>query len=425
MARDASPDVAIIGGGVIGCACAWLLARAGCSVALYERGRIAGEASGAAAGILAPLAESHEAGPFATLAVAGLRAFAEEMPVLAEESGIDPQYRLTGVLRLALADGDIAPLRAAAAWQSTDVLGPRWVDADALARLEPALTQSRGALLSEREGQVRPALLTRALAAAAQRRGAQLHKFAEVAGPALTDDAGAPGGAPAAGARRVLGIRFQNGDLQPAGAVLLAGGAWSGALAGPAGDSVPVRPVKGQYAILSPVGAPLRRVVFGGAGYLVPRPDGTIYAGATMEEAGFDRRVTLDGLAAVLQIARSLAPGLAEAEVLATGAGLRPASRDGLPVLGAVPECAGLYVASGHFRNGVLLSLITARLLTSLLTKETPALSLAPFAPRLMRTVNGSGPMAGPGPTDEPATHGARVTETVPASPGTRPAMRS
>ena len=375
MTTPSGPDVAIIGGGVIGCACAWTLARAGASVALYERGRLASEASGASAGILAPLAESDSPGPFARLAVAGLRAFGEEIESLVAESGIDPEYRRSGVLRMALTVEDAAGLRAAATWQTNQSLGLRWLDAGALAELEPALAPSHGALFSIEEGMVRPPLLVRALATAAARHGARIHEQVEVAEAALT------GG-------RVAGVRLATGVVKPADAVLLTGGAWSGSVAGPAAPAVPVYPVKGQYALLSVVPRPLRHVVFAGHGYLVPRVDGTIYAGATQENAGYDRRVTADGLSAVLEMAREILPALGDAEVVGSGAGLRPGSADGLPILGAMPGVEGLYAAAGHYRNGVLLSLITGRLMADVIMGREPSLSMEPFSPaRHLQTV--------------------------------------
>jgi glycine oxidase len=364
----ASPEVAIIGGGVIGCACAWALSRAGAGVTLYERNRLATEASGASAGILAPLAESHSPGAFARLAVAGLRAFAEEIDDIVAESSIDPEYRRCGVIRLAADARDAESLRRASEWQANHALGLRWLDARQVSELEPALAPSHGAMISAEEGQVRPPLLVRALATAAAYHGARIVEHTEVAAPAIA------GG-------RAAGVQLAQGVVKPADLVLLAGGAWSAALAGPAAAAVPVLPVKGQYALLTIVPRPLRHVVFAGHGYLVPRVDGTIYAGATEEDAGYDRRVTVDGLAAVLEMARAILPTLRDAEVTGSGAGLRPGSADGLPILGPVPGVDGLFVASGHYRNGVLMSLITARLMTALILGREPELPLAPYAP--------------------------------------------
>jgi glycine oxidase len=358
------PDVAVVGGGVIGCACAWALARAGAAVALYERGGIGAEASGASAGVLGPLAESVQPGPAAELAVAGLREFESAMATIVEESGIDPEYHRCGVIRMALDPGDVAGLRAALRWQADRGLGLRWVEPAEIAAIEPALAPAHGGLISRDEAQVRPALLTRALANAAARHGARLHEHVAVAEPAVM-------------AGRVTGVRLGDGTVRPAGAVLIAGGVWSGALVGTA----PVRPVKGQYALLSALPQPLRHIVFVGHSYLVPRLDGTIYAGATMEDAGYDRRVTVEGLRGVLEMARTILPALGDAEVIGSGAGLRPGSADGLPILGAVPGVEHLYVATGHFRNGVLMSLITARLMTELMLHGEPSMSLAAFSP--------------------------------------------
>jgi glycine oxidase len=152
---------------------------------------------------------------------------------------------------------------------------------------------------------------------------------------------------------------------------------------------VPVYPVKGQFVKLQIVPRPLRHVVFAGHGYLVPRVDGTIYAGATQEDAGYDRRVTAAGLGAVLEMARAILPALAEAEVIGSGAGLRPGSADGLPIIGVVPGLDGLYVAAGHYRNGVLMSLITGRLIGELIQGREPSLPLAPFSPRRHITAMG------------------------------------
>jgi glycine oxidase len=361
-------DVAVIGGGVIGCACAWMLARAGLKVALYERGALAGEATGASAGILAPLAESHTPGPFADLAVAGLRAFREEIDALVEESGIDPEYRRTGVLRLALDRAAAAALERAAAWQDNHGLGLRWLGAEQVRTFAPELAPSFGGLLAADEGAVRPALLARALATAAVRRGAGVHEFAERVTPVVAHG-------------RATGVQLASGVIEPAGAVLVTGGAWSGATLAELRPAAPVRPVRGQYVLLRPA-TPPRLVVFGGGGYILPRADGTVYAGATEEpEAGYDRRVTAGGVAAVLAMARALMPSLAEAEVAGMGAGVRPGSVDGLPALGAVPSVERLFVAAGHFRNGVLMSLISGRVLTDLITGREPPLPVAAFSP--------------------------------------------
>jgi glycine oxidase len=362
-----SADVAVVGGGVVGCAVAWCLARAGVSVSLFERGSLGGEASGVSAGMLAPLAESSTPGPFAELALAGLRAFDEELEALCETSGLDPEYRRCGVLRLALEEADVRALQEAAAWQANARLELRWLEPRQVASLEPGLAPCRGALLSPREGHLHPGRLTLALAVAAARCGAVLHEHSPPVLPWVAHD-------------RLQGL-LVNGERRPFGTVVLAAGAWSGAWAAALGFNLPVRPVKGQMLLVRAVPPPVRHIVFAGHSYLVPRADGTMYVGATQEEAGFDRRVTLAAVRSLAAHAATVAPALAGAEVVGMGAGLRPGSDDGLPIIGRAPGMENLILATGHFRNGVLLSLITGRLVAALVQGQSPELPIDSFSP--------------------------------------------
>lgn len=361
-----APDVAIVGGGVIGCAAAWYLARAGMRVELFERGVLGGEATAASAGILAPLAESVAPGPFVELALAGLHAFEQDIEALRGDSVVDPEYRVSGVLRLAADEAGARALQQAAAWQANARLDLRWLAPGQVAALEPGLAACAGGLLSPREGHVNPPRLTAALAAAAANRGAALHEHCPPLLPWVE------GG-------RVRGL-VAGGERRPAGHVLLAAGAMSGAWAEALGLRLPVRPVKGQMLLLRPPRPPLRHVVFAGHGYLVPRADGTVYVGATQEEAGFDRRVTAAGLQELTAVAGALVPALRDAELVRAGAGLRPGTADDLPILGAAPGADGLLIATGHFRNGILMSLITGRIVAALARGEAPELPLAAFS---------------------------------------------
>lgn len=359
-------EVAIVGGGVIGLAAAWALTRAGARVELFERGALAGEATAASAGILAPLAESVTPGPFVELALAGLHSFPEEIEALKDDSGLDPEYRRCGVLRLGLDAAAAESLRSAAAWQANAKLDLRWLEPRQIASLEPGLTPCEGGLLSPNEGHIHPARLAAALAAAAAHRGAVLHEHAAAPLPWIE------GG-------RLRGL-LVDGEQRGYDRVLLAAGAWSGAWAETAGVTVPVRPIKGQMLLLRAIPPPVRHVVFAGHGYLVPRADGTVYVGATQEEAGFDRRVTAEGIHELAGVAAALAPTLRDAEFIEAGAGLRPGSADGLPVLGPAPGHDNLLLAAGHFRNGILMSLITARIIAALATGNEPPLDLTPFS---------------------------------------------
>lgn len=370
-------DVAIVGGGVIGCAAAWYLARAGARVELFERGALGGEATAASAGILAPLAESATPGPFVELALAGLRAFAEDIPALLDESGLDPEYRVSGVLRLALSEAEALALRRAAGWQANAGLDLRWLEERQIASLEPALTACTGGLLSPREGHINPPRFVAALAAAAARAGAVLHEYSATPLPWLNNG-------------EVCGL-LVGSERRPADHLVLAAGAWSAAWAEAAGVRIPVRPVKGQMMLVRMLPPPVRHVVFAGHGYLVPRVDGTVYVGATQEEVGFDRRVTAGGLQELTAMAFALTPALRNAELVRAGAGLRPGTADGLPVLGPAPGDERLILATGHFRNGILMSLITGRLVRALVAGEKPEVALDAFRADRFLTVEDQG----------------------------------
>lgn len=362
-------DVVIVGGGVIGCSLAYHLAGAGRRVTLLERREVAAEASSAAAGMLAPIAESHDEGAFLALAVAGLRAFQEDAQAVEAVSGLRIEYVPGGVLRTTRTEARAQALKSRIAWAASEGLPVRWLDAMELRLLEPAIGDGViGALDSPEEGHVHPRRLTLALAQGAARRGAEIREGVEV--EALVR-----------GGDEVSGVRLTTGEVVAAGTVVLAGGAWARFCARGSAD-VPVFPVLGQYALLRAVSCPLRRTLYGEDVYLLPRADGTLYVGATEQpEAGFHKHTSVAGIRGLLNAAAALVPALEQAELLSAGSGLRPGSPDHMPLLGYVPGVSGLAVAAGHFRNGVLLSLITGRLLTELLVYGRTSIDLAPFSP--------------------------------------------
>ena len=359
----------IVGGGVIGCAIAYNLASRGARVTLLERASVAAEASSAAAGLLAPIAEASQDDAFLQLAIAGLRAFQEEAVALESAGGIAIEYAQSGIVRTAETAEQAEALRARIAWAQAQGLPVRWYDAPAIHGIVPALgARVLGGLYSPEEGQVNPGRLTLALAQAATRRGAAIHEGTEVDALVRSGDV-------------VTGVRLRSGETLSAERTVLAGGAWTRLLGRGAVD-LPVAPVHGQYVLLRALPQPFSQALYGEHIYLVPRPDGTIYAGATEEpQRGFEKRVTVGSVRGLLDATAALTPALAEAELLRAGSGLRPGSPDHLPVLGYAPGVSGLVVASGHFRNGILLSLITGRLIAELLLNERTSIDLAPFAP--------------------------------------------
>jgi glycine oxidase len=349
MSTHGSPDAVVVGGGVIGAAVAWSLARAGLAVALHERGELAGQASSAAAGMLAPISESHGEGALLRTGLASLALFAPLVAELRDASGIDPEWVASGCLRVPADDAEAEAFARRAREQAA--LGLAWLDAREVARLAPGLApaeRARGALLCAREGHVRTPLLTRAFAAAAAGLGARIETGVAVRG--LLRDGG-----------RVRGVGTSAGD-RPAGLVVLCPGSFAAECAawiGP-GARIPVEPVRGQIVALE---APAPRcIVWGRGAYLVPKLDGSLVVGATVERVGFDARPTAGGVETLLAAARALLPETAAARFLSASAGLRPDTPDHLPLVGPWPGAPGLVLAAGHYRNGVLLAPLTGQL---------------------------------------------------------------
>ena len=359
-------DVVIVGGGVIGCASAYYLTKAGAGVTLVEKREIAGEASGAAAGMLVPPAEAAASGPVRDLSWAGLALYPELIAGLRDETGIDVQYTASGLLLVAGSEGQAGALQAVVRWSASGGGLPlEWVEGGTLRALEPALSERLlGAAYSPDGRHVNPGLLTQALARGAAGRGATLIQGAGVAGFVRR------GG-------RVTGVRTGAGDTVAAGYVVLAAGPWTRPLARRLGAEVPTRPMRGQ--MLAYRSNAVRHILWGEDGYLVPKAGGFLFAGATVEDAGFRPRTTSRGLAGLRRMARSIVPGLRYGEVASAWAGLRPGSPDGLPIIGRLPGWENVYVATGHFRNGILLGPITGKLIAQLVTTGRTDVPLEAF----------------------------------------------
>lgn len=366
-------DALVVGGGVIGCAVAYFLAREGLSVTLLERDAVGEHASGAAAGMLLPTGEVDAPGPFLTLAMESLALFPDLARELHERSGIDVEYETSGALRVARSQAEAEALRARA--ERFRDHGVEWIDAQAAAAAEPALAHDvLGALHAPREGHVRSALLARAFAGAAARLGAEIVAGVSVTGLLREGE-------------RITGVRT-TADPRETDTVVLCMGAWAAALSDwlPELPRLPVDPVRGQILCLEPRDPPLRGIVRDAHVYLVPRRDGTVTVGATEEHTGFDTRVTAGGMADLLGAATSVVPALSDATFRSAHAGLRPATPDRMPVVGPVPGAPGLLLATGHYRNGVLLAPITARLVSEVVTGKGLGPDAAALRPeRLLR----------------------------------------
>jgi len=359
-------DVVVIGGGVIGLAVARELAGRGARVSVLERGTPGAEASSAAAGMLSPLAEAGEPGPFLDLL---LRA-REEFPAFAAElqasTGIDVGYRAEGTLMLALRDEDEAELDARFRWQRERGLDVEQLDAGAARALEPSITPAtRWALRFPGDHQVENRLLARALWADAAARGVAIR-------------AGAEATRLMRGSHGVDGVVLADGSSLAAGKVVVAGGSWAGRLEN-LPRPLPVEPVHGQLLSLEALPPPIRHVVDSPRCYLVPRSDGRLIVGATVDRRGYRKAVTPAGLMQLLSGALEIVPALESLAVAETWSGLRPWTPDGLPILGPDPGVRGLVYATGHFRNGILLAPITGELVADVVLGRSPTIDLAPY----------------------------------------------
>jgi glycine oxidase len=325
--------VVIVGGGIIGCAIAERLSREDrYRVVLCERDAVGAHASSAAAGLLSP---GGERGELST------RSF-ELLPELVQRlkpSGVDVEFRLGETISPALTVEEERRLRAG---------DGRWLDQDEARREEPSLSPSvRGAAV-HRAAQVTPGRLVQAVARTAVAQGAEVREGWPVAQLVLRSG-------------RLRGVQGPDGVLA-ADLVVLAAGPWSPSLASPAGVPLDVRPSRGQLAMLHPRGLVLRRMLTWRHCYLVPKPDGTVVAGSTEEDVGFDARPTAAGIGMLLDFAVRAVPPLSDAAVGRTWAALRPATPDGEPVIGVAPGLPNLFLATGHNRTGILLAPITAQL---------------------------------------------------------------
>ena len=355
-------DVIVVGGGIIGCAIARELAARGARVRLFEARTVAGGATHASAGILAPYIEGHDRGPLFELTLRSLAMYDDFVARVADGAAIDIDYRRCGSLEIATDDATADGFRRAS---EADPGALQWLTVGDARRLEPSLPDSiRGALLASSHGYVAVTSLTEALVWDAMRHGAELETGRHVRAIERRGDD--------------LTVTADDGAAWTAGYVVIASGSWSGQLQYGDQAARAVRPIRGQLLRLAWRGQPLSHVIWGKDCYVVPWRDGTVLVGATVEDVGFDERTTAAGVRDLLDAVCELLPEAWGATFIDARAGLRPATPDRLPIIGPSSRVSGLIFATGHFRNGVLLAPLTSVIVSDLIleNRRDPALAL-------------------------------------------------
>ena len=363
-----SPDVIVVGAGVIGTSIAYQLAKAGVKVMVFDRGQVGGEATGASAGMIQINPDRTTPTALSTLETESARLFPALAMELLDRSSMDIGYRAAPLLHVIFQESEEPRLRAHRAWQLDHGVAVAWLDGAAALDLEPALNPDvRAALYYPDNHQVMPRTLAEALARTAVDLGAVLREGANIDRLLTNGD-------------RVVGVAI-GGDAVHAGEVVIANGAWASSWSEALQTPIPVRPVRGQMVALQTPGSGLRNVVSFAEGYMLTKPDGSTYVGTTVEEVGYDARPTAAGIARLLALVPRIAPRLADATFASAWAGLRPGTSDGLPLLGRLPGWHGVIVAAGHFRDGILLAPITGELVADLVARRRPRLPLNAFDP--------------------------------------------
>ncbi len=364
-------DVVIVGGGIIGLTIARALRQRGVrDVMLIERVRPGTEASSAAGGILAPQVEADEADEFLRLACASRDMYEGFAAALREETGVDVELDMTGTLYLGFTEEDESELRRRYEWQKDAGLSVEWLDAGDARRLEPCISAKvRCAIRFPKDVQVENRKLVEALAIANEKLGVRLVSDCEVNTIRIERE-------------KVRAVETSLGPVN-ASIVVLAAGAWTSSINSPdiALPQVKLEPVRGQMLCFKTHPPIAHHVIYNSRGYLVPRRDGRLLAGSTTEHVGFDKKVTSEGMSAIRSMALEIAPALEHLPLIDSWAGFRPRAEDDLPVIGPCEGIDGLFYATGHYRNGILLAPITGELIGDAIVGGTTPPWLATFSP--------------------------------------------
>lgn len=361
-------DVLIVGGGVVGCAIARELSLRGRKCTILERGEPCREASWAAAGALIARALGPDEGPLLQFKIKSLAMFKEYCQELTGETGIDTGYRETGGIDFLIEAEEASSVDAYLEWQKIAGVPAELLSVNDLHRLEPNLSPNINlGVLFPTFTQVRTPWYTKAVLTSALRHGAELRSCTEVREFVVEKD-------------RVVGVCTEQDEWR-AELTILATGAWSTQMARLLGKELPGVPVKGQIILLHDRSCPIRHIVHHGKTYITPRDEGRLVVGSTEEWVGFHRNNTLDGIAGLLSRAREFYPCLGSATLEQVWHGFRPLTFDGLPFIGALSGLEGFLSATGHYRSGIILSPLTARVVGEMVDQKKPSFDVEPFSP--------------------------------------------
>ena len=371
FAPTRTADVVIVGGGVIGLTIARALRKRGVrDVVLMERGQLGAEASWAAGGILGPQIESDRADDFFQLACASRDLYPAFANALNEESGTDVELDAAGTLYLAFTQEEGSKIRHRYDWQTKAGLAVELLSAAEARALEPCISAKvRGALRFPHDVSVESRKLVEALAIANEKLGVRVVTDCEVRAVRVEH-------------AQVCAVETSQGVVS-AQIVVLAAGAWTSLITSPDASlpAIEMEPVRGQMLCFAARPQIARHVLYSSRGYLVPRRDGRVLAGSTAERVGFDKTVTDEGMNAIKTMAQEIAPPVAGLPSVSSWAGFRPRAADGLPVLGPWEGIKGLFYATGHYRNGILLAPVTGELIAKAIVEGATPPLLKAFSP--------------------------------------------
>lgn len=372
-------EVLIIGGGIIGLSIARELhKRSVGKITIIERGKTGQESSFAAAGMLAPNAETDKIDVFFYFCRESAKLYPNFSAELFDETGIDIELDQSGTLYLAFNEKDVKEIHHRFEWQSKNGLEIAHLPAQEILKIEPFVSPKVcEGLFFPNDWQVENRKLMAALQIYAEKNQIKILENTDVNKLLINNG-------------KISGVETEEGKLS-AGQVILATGAWTTLIKSDKFLMPEIQPIRGQMLCFQSVQKQFSKVIYSPRGYIVPRSDGRILAGATVEKTGFDKSVTSAGIDSVLKTSFEIAPNLGQIKIIEKWAGLRPLSDDGFPILGAIPEIENLFIATGHFRNGILLAPLTAKILADKIAKNTENQYLRDFSPHRFQTFKANG----------------------------------